>query len=54
MQSRLFLSFAVKFDHTVLEVGTGSGYQAAILARLVRKICTVEIIPPLAEAAAKY
>jgi len=44
---------AVKFDHTVLEVGTGSGYQAAILARLVQKVCTVEIIPPLAEAAAK-
>ena len=43
----------VKLDHTVLEVGTGSGYQAAILARLVRKVCTVEIIPPLAEAAAK-
>src|SRR6266446_2154012 len=43
----------VKFDHTVLEVGTGSGYQAAILARLVRKVCTVEIIPPLAEGAAK-
>jgi protein-L-isoaspartate(D-aspartate) O-methyltransferase len=44
---------AVKLDHTVLEVGTGSGYQAAILARLVRKVCTVEIIPSLAEAAAK-
>jgi protein-L-isoaspartate(D-aspartate) O-methyltransferase len=43
----------VKSDHAVLEVGTGSGYQAAILARLVRKVCTVEIIPPLAEAAAK-
>jgi protein-L-isoaspartate(D-aspartate) O-methyltransferase len=44
---------AVKYDDTVLEVGTGSGYQAAVLARLVRKVCTVEIIPPLAEAAAK-
>ena len=44
---------ALKFDDTVLEVGTGSGYQAAVLARLVRKVCTVEIIPPLAEAAAK-
>jgi protein-L-isoaspartate(D-aspartate) O-methyltransferase len=44
---------AVKSDHTVLEVGTGSGYQAAILARLVRKVCTVEIIPPLGEAAAE-
>ena len=44
---------ALKFDDTVLEVGTGSGYQAAVLARLVRKVCTVEIIPALAEAAAK-
>ena len=40
-------------DHTVLEIGTGSGYQAAILAHLARKVCTIEIIPPLAEAAAK-
>jgi protein-L-isoaspartate(D-aspartate) O-methyltransferase len=44
---------AVNFDDTVLEVGTGSGYQAAILTRLVRKVCTIEIIPPLAEAAEK-
>jgi len=43
---------AVEPDHTVLEVGTGSGYQAAVLARLVRKVCTIEIIPLLAEAAA--
>ena len=43
----------VKFDDTILEVGTGSGYQAAVLAHLVRKVCTIEIIPPLAEAAAK-
>ena len=40
-------------DHVVLEVGTGSGYQAAILARLARKVCTIEIIPRLAETAAK-
>ena len=44
---------AVKSDHTVLEIGTGSGYQAAILARLVRKVCTIEIVPALGEAAAK-
>ena len=44
---------ALKSDDTVLEVGAGSGYQAAVLARLVRKVCTVEIIPSLAEAAAK-
>ena len=40
-------------DHVVLEVGTGSGYQAAILAHLARKVCTIEIIPQLAETAAK-
>jgi protein-L-isoaspartate(D-aspartate) O-methyltransferase len=40
-------------DDVVLEVGTGSGYQAAILAHLARKVCTIEIIPQLAEAAAK-
>jgi protein-L-isoaspartate(D-aspartate) O-methyltransferase len=40
-------------DHVVLEVGTCSGYQAAILAYLARKVCTIEIIPALAEAAAK-
>lgn len=41
----------VKPDGSVLEVGTGSGYQAAILARLVKRVYTIEIIPPLAEAA---
>jgi protein-L-isoaspartate(D-aspartate) O-methyltransferase len=40
-------------DDVVLEVGTGSGYQAAILGHLARKVCTIEIIPQLAEAAAK-
>ena len=40
-------------DHVVLEVGTGSGYQAAILAHLARKVCTIEIIPQLAETATK-
>jgi protein-L-isoaspartate(D-aspartate) O-methyltransferase len=40
-------------DHVVLEIGTGSGYQAAILAQLARKVCTIEIIPALAETAAK-
>ena len=37
----------------MLEVGTGSGYQAAILAQLARKVCTIEIIPAVAEAATK-
>ena len=35
----------------VLEVGTGSGYQAAILAELARLVVTVERLSPLAEAA---
>jgi protein-L-isoaspartate(D-aspartate) O-methyltransferase len=43
---------AVKPDDTVLEIGTGSGYQAAVLARLARKVCTVEIVAPLGEQAA--
>jgi protein-L-isoaspartate(D-aspartate) O-methyltransferase len=38
-------------DDRVLEVGTGSGYQTAILAELVREVCSVERIPELAERA---
>ncbi len=34
-------------DETVLEIGTGSGYQTAILAELARRVCTVERIRPL-------
>ena len=37
----------------VLEVGTGSGYQAAILAELTRLVITVERLPTLAESARK-
>lgn len=35
----------------VLEIGTGSGYQAAVLAQLVDEVWTIEIIPELAEQA---
>jgi len=38
-------------DHTVLEIGTGSGYQAAVLAELVKQVYTIEIVPELAEGA---
>jgi len=31
----------------ILEIGTGSGYQAAVLATLVKRVCTMEIIPQL-------
>jgi protein-L-isoaspartate(D-aspartate) O-methyltransferase len=39
-------------DDRVLEVGTGSGYQAAVLAELVREVYTIEIIPALADSSA--
>ena len=38
-------------DETVLEIGTGSGYQAAVLSKLARFVYTVERIPALAESA---
>jgi protein-L-isoaspartate(D-aspartate) O-methyltransferase len=38
-------------EDSVLEIGTGSGYQAAVLARLAQRVFTVECIPALAQAA---
>lgn len=38
-------------EHTVLEIGTGSGYQAAVLSLLVREVYSIEIVPELAERA---
>ena len=35
----------------ILEVGTGSGYQTAVLAELARRVCTIERLPRLAERA---
>ena len=35
----------------VLEVGTGSGYQAAVISRLVSRVFTVELVDPLAQSA---
>ena len=35
----------------VLEIGTGSGYQAAVLAEIVAEVYTIEIVAPLAESA---
>jgi protein-L-isoaspartate(D-aspartate) O-methyltransferase len=42
---------AVAPEHRVLEVGTGSGYQAAILSRLCREVVSIERYRTLAEAA---
>src|SRR5207237_421086 len=41
----------VKADDSVLEIGTGLGYQAAILAQLARKVYSVEIIEELGQKA---
>ena len=41
----------VDADAVVLEVGTGSGYQAAVLAEIVRHVYTIEIIEPLGRRA---
>jgi protein-L-isoaspartate(D-aspartate) O-methyltransferase len=40
-----------KSSDKVLEIGTGSGYQAAVLAELVSKVYTLEIVEPLAHRA---
>ncbi|WP_072396997.1 protein-L-isoaspartate(D-aspartate) O-methyltransferase [Hyphomicrobium sp. CS1GBMeth3] len=40
-------------DDRVLEIGTGSGYQTAVLARLAEAVYTIEICAPLAERAAR-
>jgi len=42
----------VRKEHRVLEIGTGSGYQAAILSQLAKEVYTVEIVPQLAMSAA--
>jgi protein-L-isoaspartate(D-aspartate) O-methyltransferase len=45
-------ALAPKPEHIALEVGAGSGYQAAVLSRLCRKVITLEREPALAEHAA--
>ncbi len=40
-------------QHRALEVGTGSGYQAAVLAELVAEVYTIEIVPSLAQQASE-
>ena len=41
-------------DHKVLEIGTGSGYQAAVLSKLVDSVYTIEIIDKLGQQAIKH
>jgi protein-L-isoaspartate(D-aspartate) O-methyltransferase len=50
-----FMTQALELEpgHRVLEIGTGSGYQAAVLSLLAKEVYTIEILPPLAERARK-
>src|SRR5205085_6116266 len=41
----------VESDHVVLEIGSGAGYQAAIIAELAKRVYTIDIIEELAAAA---
>ncbi len=41
----------VESGDVVLEIGTGSGYQAAVLSEIAREVYTIEIVPDLAESA---
>jgi protein-L-isoaspartate(D-aspartate) O-methyltransferase len=44
---------ALSGHEKVLEVGTGSGYQAAVLARLAKEVYTIEVVPALATRSAE-
>jgi protein-L-isoaspartate(D-aspartate) O-methyltransferase len=51
MVARICEALALRGNEHVLDVGTGSGYQAAVLAELAAEVDTIERIPELAEAA---
>ena len=46
-------ALAVQPHHRVLEIGTGSGYQAAVLSHLASEVYSIEIVPELAAGAAE-
>jgi protein-L-isoaspartate(D-aspartate) O-methyltransferase len=50
--ARMTALLGVRPESRVLEIGTGSAYQAAVLAELAREVYTIEIVPELARAAA--
>ena len=51
MVALMTASLRPRHTHRILEIGTGSGYQTAILAHLVRRVFTIERIPALAAGA---
>lgn len=51
VEARLLQDMALKSTDTVLEVGTGSGHMAALMARLCQRVVSIEIDPALTETA---
>jgi protein-L-isoaspartate(D-aspartate) O-methyltransferase len=51
--ARMLAELKLAPDHRVLEIGTGSGFMTALLSRLVKDVCTVEVLPELAARARK-
>jgi protein-L-isoaspartate(D-aspartate) O-methyltransferase len=51
VEGRLLQALALHLDDNVLEIGTGSGYLTACMARLARRVVSVEIFPEFTEAA---
>jgi protein-L-isoaspartate(D-aspartate) O-methyltransferase len=51
MHAAMLVAAQVQPTDVVLEIGTGSGYQTALLAELAAEVFTIEVIPSLAEAA---
>ncbi len=51
MVARIAEALSLRGDERVLDVGSGSGYQAAVLAEIAEEVDTIERIPELAELA---
>jgi len=52
IEARMLQTLAIKPSDRILEVGTGSGYMTALLAKLGAHVCSVEIVPEFSAAAA--
>ena len=51
--AKMLEGLALERENKVLEIGTGCGYQAAVLSQLVKHVYSVEIVPELAESASR-
>lgn len=53
LEARILQSLSLRPTDSVLEIGTGSGYMTALLARLAHHVTTVELVPELSQEAAR-